>query len=102
MMTFKQYRDWVANVACFAEGRDRLFLGPMGLSGEAGEVLELFKKHLIHEKPMSRERLVEELGDVLWYYALILADHNIDLEYVMSENIMKLVARHGMKYPDCG
>lgn len=38
-----------------------------GLSGEAGEVVELVKKHLYHGKPLDPGKFHLELGDVLWY-----------------------------------
>lgn len=80
--------------ACKATPVNRPFLGPMGLSGEAGEVSELFKKHLIHGKPLDRDRLIEELGDVMWYFNLILIDQSITLEEVLSANMEKLKKRH--------
>lgn len=39
----------------------------LGLLGESGEVADLVKKALERGKEVDRQRIVEELGDVLWY-----------------------------------
>jgi len=41
----------------------------LGLSGEAGEVADMLKKHLFHSHPLDRDAMVKELGDCLWYVA---------------------------------
>lgn len=99
-MTFAEYQRWVANERCLVEGRDRLFLGPLGLNGEAGEVSEILKKFLLHGKELNHERLSEEMGDVLWYFALICNNHGLDFEEIMDQNVTKLVKRHGGLRPE--
>lgn len=99
-MTFAEYQRWVSEVRCFSHDRDRLFLGPLGLNGEAGEVSEILKKHLIHGKELNLEHLSEEMGDVLWYFALICANHGLDFEGIMEQNVTKLVKRHGGLRPE--
>lgn len=42
-----------------------------GILGEAGEVMDLLKKEVFHGQVVPREKFVEELGDLLWYIALI-------------------------------
>lgn len=68
----------------------------MGLSGEVGELVDIFKKHIFHEKPLDDEHAVKELGDVLWYIALLCDAMGWDLETVMEINVRKLEER----YPD--
>ena len=48
-----------------------LLNGVLGLTGEAGEVSDLVKKSIFHEKGIDKEHLEKELGDVMWYIALI-------------------------------
>ena len=67
-----------------------------GLNGEAGEIIDLLKKHEFQGHDLPDERLVEELGDVLWYCALLAGALGVELEDVMCSNIEKLKAR----YPD--
>ena len=49
--------------------RDVLINGVMGLCGEAGEAIDIVKKHLAHGHPLDRAHLIEELGDIAWYIA---------------------------------
>ncbi len=43
----------------------------LGLVGEAGEVADLIKKVEGHGHKPDREKLIKELGDVLWYVAVL-------------------------------
>lgn len=70
-------------------------LGFMGLAGEAGEVLDLGKKYLMHGKPLDKQKLVEEIGDVFWYAALLLEYYDIDFSDVLVANVHKLEERDG-------
>ena len=68
----------------------------LGLTGEAGEVADEIKKFLFHGHPSNPEKVVKELGDVLWYVALMADLLNVSLDFVMEHNIEKLKRR----YPD--
>lgn len=68
----------------------------LGLGGEAGEVIDLIKKYIGHGHPLDRERLLRELGDVLWYVSAIAGALGFTLEEVARANVAKLRAR----YPD--
>ena len=48
----------------------RLLQGLMGLNGEAGEAIDVLKKHLFQGHDLDREHLAKELGDVAWYLGL--------------------------------
>lgn len=48
----------------------RILHGLMGLNGEAGEAIDIFKKHLFQGHALDREHLAKELGDVIWYLTL--------------------------------
>ncbi len=76
--------------------RERLDLCGLELSGEIGEVVDLIKKFLCHRngKPLDTLRLRDELGDVLWYYIVLLDTVGITLEKVIQANIVKLEKRH--------
>lgn len=66
----------------------------LGIAGEAGEVVDMVKKHLGHGHPMDREKLVKELGDVMWYVAALAAVFEITLDEVGRANIEKLKKRY--------
>lgn len=67
-----------------------------GMSGETGEVLDILKKWIFHEKEMDFEHLQKELGDVMWYVALMCHSFGFDFEKILQMNYDKLSAR----YPD--
>lgn len=69
----------------------------LGLCGEAGEVAEHIKKMIRdNEGKLSEERrdkLLYELGDVLWYIALLARDLDLTLSDVAQFNLAKLASR---------
>lgn len=76
--------------------KDVLINGVMGLCGEAGEAIDLVKKHLAQGHPLDQEHLIKELGDVAWYLAETAHALGVSLDDVCQLNIDKLRQR----YPD--
>lgn len=70
----------------------------LGLAGEAGEVVEMIKKHVGHGHPLDKEKLLKELGDVLWYVAAIARTADLDLSTIATANIEKLKKRYPEKF----
>lgn len=66
----------------------------LGIAGEAGEVADLLKKHLGHGHPLDREKLIKELGDVLWYVAVLANWAGATLDEVAQVNVAKLKVRY--------
>ncbi len=66
----------------------------VGVSGEAGELLDAIKKHVIYNKPVDRENVVEELGDLEFYLEGIRAQMGITREETIAGNIAKLSKRY--------
>ena len=67
--------------------------GVMGLGGESGEVIDIVKKHLFQGHPLDKEKIIKELGDVMWYVAEVCEALDISLDEVMEGNIEKLQKR---------
>ena len=72
----------------------------LGLSGEAGEVAGKVKKQIRdgkdwtgEEREEQRQKIVDELGDVLWYAAALAHELGITLADAMARNINKLQDR---------
>ena len=74
--------------------KDVLINGVMGLCGEAGEAIDLVKKHLFHGHELKRDELIKELGDVAWYLAETAHAIGYSLEDVLRMNVEKLKARY--------
>lgn len=75
---------------------EQLQNGLMGLNGEAGEALDILKKHLFQGHELDKEHIAKELGDVAWYLAVSAYALGYDLNTIMKMNLDKLRAR----YPD--
>lgn len=73
-----------------------LLNGLMGLNGEAGEAIDILKKHLFQGHELDTAHMAKELGDVAWYLAVSANAIGYDLETIMQMNVDKLKAR----YPD--
>ena len=71
-----------------------VFNGCLGLAGEAGETLDMIKKWVFHEKELDMEHFKKELGDVMWYVAMICHSMEIDLDEILQMNVDKLIARY--------
>jgi len=78
----------------------RLLHGSCGIATEAGELLDALKKHIFYGKELDTVNLVEEIGDLMWYSAIILDELGVEFEDVMEKNINKLRARYGEKFSE--
>lgn len=77
-------------------------LGALGISGESGEITDAWKKVAYHHHPMDKEHFKRELGDVLWYIALISETLGFTIEDVAETNINKLKTRYPNGWdPNC-
>lgn len=68
----------------------------LGITGEAGEVADIIKKHYAYGKSLDTLHLVEEVGDIMFYLNGLLAEIDVEWDEVLEVNIKKLEAR----YPD--
>jgi len=78
----------------------RLLHAAMGLCTEAGEFMDMMKKHILYGKPLDEVNLREELGDKLWYTALALDELKSTFEACFDINIAKLRARYPNKFTE--
>lgn len=66
----------------------------LGLSGEVGEVNDMVKKWVFHESSLELDHLAKEIGDVMWYIALICDSFGFNLDTIMQTNVDKLSKRY--------
>lgn len=94
-MNYREEMLYTASVSLSGEPFEKqLSLGALGLGGESGEVVDLIKKVLHHGKPLDKNKLIEELGDVRWYLEYIAASIGVTMEEIETVNIKKLRARY--------
>lgn len=72
----------------------------IGISGEAGELLDAIKKHVIYNKDLDTSNIIEELGDIEFYLQGLRNTLNIDRDYVIEANRAKLDRRYIDGYSD--
>lgn len=68
----------------------------LGLSGEVGEFNDMIKKWIFHENDIDIDHMKKELGDIMWYVAMMCHSFGWNLDNILQINIDKLKAR----YPD--
>lgn len=96
-MTPNDYQRAALRTAPKDLSSDELLLnGLMGLNGEAGEAIDILKKHLFQGHELNTEHMAKELGDVAWYLAVSAYAIGYDLDFILRFNVDKLKAR----YPD--
>ena len=82
-----------------ASGETRIDVGGIvnasfGLSGETGELNDMIKKAVFHGHELNIDNVKKELGDILWYIAMMCESFDFDMEEIMQMNIDKLKARY--------
>jgi NTP pyrophosphatase (non-canonical NTP hydrolase) len=71
----------------------------MGVSGEAGELLDAIKKATIYRKAFDYGNVVEELGDIEFYLEGLRQALGLTREEILFQNISKLSKRYdGLTY----
>lgn len=100
-MKFNAYQNQAIQYDLARHGRDLCGGGfiekVLGLTGEAGEVSDKFKK-VIRDKGgqitvEDRDAIVAELGDVLWYLSAIATYLEMPLDDLAQRNLKKLEER---------
>ncbi len=97
-MTFDEYQTAALRTNLSKPDKlQELMQQVLGLGDEVGEVQAIFKKWLRDNEAdfaqLDVTSLKKELGDVLWYIAVVAHDLDIKLEDIASYNIDKLADR---------
>lgn len=98
MTSFDEYQKQALTTAKFSDEEFKdMMHWVLGVSGEAGEISEKFKK-IIRDKNGSisdedKKELSKEIGDVLWYLSVLAHQLGLSLEDVAKDNLDKLKSR---------
>lgn len=65
----------------------------LGIAGEAGDVAGCIKKTFAHDND-QRHGIRENIGDTMWYAAMICNFFDWDMQEILDENIEKLKKRY--------
>lgn len=103
-MEFLEYQSRAKKtIQDYVKGKEANNIVPfLGLIGEAGSVITELKKNLRDGKAYInyRNKLKEELGDVLWYISTIATENELNLEEVAKENLKKIKDRFDSEQPE--
>lgn len=85
-----------------AEDATSLIVPMLGLAGETGQLLSEYKKHLRDGEAhrLFKERVSEELGDLLWYIANVASKFDLSLCDVARANLAKVEERWAKKHAE--
>ncbi len=72
----------------------------VGISGEAGELLDAIKKVWVYGKKVDRENIIEELGDINFYMTALQNLYSIADWEIIDHNAAKLEKRYPKGYTD--
>ncbi len=96
-MDLNEYQTAAAKTAGYPSIGASFVYPALGLAGEAGEVVEKVKKIFRNYNGVItdeyRDLIKKELGDVLWYIALLSQEFGFTLNDVAEENLKKLASR---------
>jgi NTP pyrophosphatase (non-canonical NTP hydrolase) len=92
MYTFDQYQKFARSTAIYPPDAGTIYPA-LGLASEAGEVASKVKKWIRDGGSFPVEDVKKELGDVLWYIAVLAAEYKINLSEVAQANVEKLLDR---------
>ena len=91
-ITATEYQDNAKKTAIFPKEKALEYLA-LGLSSESGEVAGKMKKIIRDKSKLNKQDLGAEIGDVLWYCAVLASELGLNLGKIMENNIEKLHSR---------
>ena len=97
-MNLNDYQLSALTTAVYPDRGNNFAYPALGLAGEAGEVADKLKKVIRDDSGVLtdpvRDAVAKELGDVLWYVAVLAAEIDYDLNDIAQINVNKLASRH--------
>ena len=97
-MTLRTYQERAKKTDLNPGSDEQARMIPLaGLASETGELLGEYKKYLRdgNSHVLFKERIAEEVGDLLWYIANVATKFDLDLGVVAEQNLAKCEGRWG-------
>lgn len=96
-MNLNDYQQAALGTAIYPDQGQNFTYPALGLMGEAGEVADKLKKVIRDQNGVLtdsvKEAVSKEIGDVLWYVAVLSFELGSDLETIAQNNLDKLFSR---------
>ena len=91
-LTLDAYQQQAAKTAVYPlHNADQYLIA--GLAGEVGELASIFAKHWRGDGDLNHDHAKAELGDILWFVAMLAEQLDTDLTEVAQNNLNKLADR---------
>ncbi len=91
-LTMDTYQQQAAKTAIYPpHSADQYLIA--GLTGEVGELASIFAKHWRGDGDLNHDHAEAELGDVLWFVAMLAEQLDTDLSTIAQNNLNKLADR---------
>ena len=91
-LTMDTYQQQAAKTAVYPDDQATNYL-VAGLAGEVGELASIFTKHWRGDGDLNHDHAAAELGDILWFVAMLAEWLDTDLSEVAQRNLTKLADR---------
>lgn len=88
------YQDVFTGLPATQDAQDHILNPSLGLAGESGEFCDMVKKVMYHGHTMDKDKMVKELGDILWYISTASSALGVTLNEVAELNVKKLEKRY--------
>jgi NTP pyrophosphatase (non-canonical NTP hydrolase) len=100
-LNLKKYQQLVKRTAKgnFKRKSDEIVNWGLGVSGEAGDLAGCIKKTVFHKNDQT-QGIRENVGDTMWYLAMICNFYGWDFEEIITENIEKLNKRYSKGFSE--
>lgn len=96
-MTLSEYQELAMRTSNKGLSSTQHFMnGILGLAGEVGECCDVVKKHYYQDGREVKAKLLDELGDVLWY----IAETSTALGYTLDDIALHNVEKLRKRYPE--
>ena len=96
-MLLNEYQEAALDTAVYPDQGANFAYPALGLAGEAGEVADKLKKVIRDNGGVLtdsvRDAVAKELGDVLWYVAVLAQEMDYSLNEIAKTNLDKLASR---------
>lgn len=96
----EQYQEAGKRIAAIV----RLEHAGHGIVTEGAELMDAFKRHIYYGKPLDEINIKEELGDLFWYFGVLIDElyrlFGIEVSEILEANIAKLRQRFLDKFDE--
>lgn len=101
-MNYQDYKDMVIRTEHGTlKTFPKIVHAAVGMNGEAGEVIDVIKKHVFHGHILDEKELMKELGDVCWYLMLASIESGSNLKLIFESDHKYIIGYNPYRKNKC-